>query len=82
LAPPAEVEVATRLGEVDNTLEKWLMSINPALKAYSNDLHQYSYDNLDLLRISDRYDFEEALLVLKVKKPHVKPLLKASDKSS
>jgi hypothetical protein len=78
LAPPAEV--TTRLGELDNTLEEWLMSINPALKAYSDDLHQYGYENLDLLCMSDRHDFEEALLVLKVKKPHVKPLLKAFDK--
>jgi hypothetical protein len=40
-------------------------------------LRKYGYDNVGLLQLSDEDDFQEALRVLKVKKPHHRPLVRA-----
>jgi hypothetical protein len=69
-------EASALFAESDvTTVNEWLVSINPALEVYSGPLHAYGYENLDLVRMSNKEDFEEALRALEVKKPHIKPLV-------
>jgi hypothetical protein len=56
---------------------QWLTSVNPVFTQYAEPLAEYGYENVTLLHDADEPDFLEALTELKVKKPHIKSLLKA-----